>query len=64
MCMRLCVQLNSPTAHTTGLIMSKPDMKLVSDLGMVHNLLAKSRARHRFLLILNIFVLTVFMLIN
>ena len=28
----------SPTAHTTGPIMTKPDMMMVPDLGMVHTI--------------------------
>ena len=35
----------SPTAHTTGPIMTKPDMMMVPDLGMVHTHFSRSRSK-------------------
>ena len=36
-CVCVCVY-NSPTAHTTGPIMTKPGMMMVPHLGMVHTI--------------------------
>ena len=40
----------SPTAHTTGPIMTKPDMMMVPDLGMVHTIFQGQGQRLRSLL--------------
>lgn len=48
--MCVCVH-NYPTADTTGQIMTEPDVTMVSDLGMVLNILAKSRVRRGWLLV-------------